>query len=250
MFFIVKLQRSMFFFLSVGISFATVFIFSCSSDGGHEQNSSSEHEQSSSSAIVCNGIEYNPYSHFCSYEGEIIAKGEITDVRDGKVYKIVTIGTQTWMAENLNYNASDSRCYDDDPVNCEKYGRLYYWESAMEACPEGWHLPSEDEWRELVNFAGFHLLRAINNWPEYGPLRTDRYGFSALPGGYKTPGEFTGEGFFSGGDSGYWWNASVSVDYDIGGVAIITPNQNVLSLLGTPPGCLCLCSVRCVEDYL
>lgn len=109
--------------------------------------------------------------------------GEFTDARDGQVYKTVTIGTQTWMAENLNYDPGNvssmgsdawSGCYDNESSNCTKYGRLYTWEVAMDkadcaygktcnasldsstpvrgVCPSGWHLPSHREFEELINF--------------------------------------------------------------------------------------------------
>ena len=76
--------------------------------------------------------------------------GEMTDPRDGQTYQTVTLGNQTWLAQNLNYETdNNSWCYDDDPENCETYGRLYDWEAAMSACPDGWHLASDEDWTTL-----------------------------------------------------------------------------------------------------
>jgi len=131
-----------------------------------------------------------------------------TDPRDSKKYKTAIIGNQTWMAENLNYNASGSKCYDNKPANCSKYGRLYDWKTAMKACPKGWHLPNDDEWQILVDFAGGDkiagkVLKAANGWNNNGN-GTDAFNFSALPGGVGvSDGNFGDVGYY-----GYWWSAS------------------------------------------
>ena len=79
--------------------------------------------------------------------------GEITDERDGQTYQTVKLGDQTWLAQNLNYETdNNSWCYDDDPDKCETFGRLYDWEAAMTACPDGWHLASDEEWSTLIKY--------------------------------------------------------------------------------------------------
>ncbi|MDR0515548.1 MAG: fibrobacter succinogenes major paralogous domain-containing protein [Fibromonadaceae bacterium] len=109
-------------------------------------------------------------------------KGSFTDPRDKKSYKTVKIGTQTWMAENLNYHGEDGYlglCYGDRPKekireseNCEIYGRLYDWNEAKKACPKGWHLPGDKEWQTLIDFAGGKdaagkKLKSKIGWKEY-----------------------------------------------------------------------------------
>ena len=115
--------------------------------------------------------------------------GEFFDDRDGRTYRTVTIGTQTWMAENLNYENGDSFCFEYDEENCERYGRLYPWESAQLACPDGWHMPSPEEFNTLIDLVGGKAvagarLKSMEGW-ETGAVSTDDYGFTALPAGRR-----------------------------------------------------------------
>lgn len=126
----------------------------------------------------------------------------IVDNRDGKIYKTVKIGTQIWMAENLNYvTDSGSVCYDNQPINCNKFGRLYTWNDANQSCPAGWHLPSDNEWQILEKFVGMTenelniigyrggnnnvagKLKSKANWNSSSNLVYDDIGFNALPAG-------------------------------------------------------------------
>jgi len=137
-----------------------------------------------------------------------IKQNLLTDSRDSKKYKTVKIGTQTWMADNLNYNAGDSKCYDNKSSNCTQYGRLYNWSTAKKVCPSGWHLPSDNEWQTLVDFAGGisaagTKLKATSGWDDNGS-GTDDYGFSLIPGGYS----YSSGNFDNVGKSGSWWSST------------------------------------------
>ena len=113
--------------------------------------------------------------------------GTMVDARDGKTYKTVKIGRQTWMAENLNYDTVGSRCLNDDAVNCFKYGRLYTWNAAISVCPSGYRLPDKSEWEVLfqeiggISEAG-EKLRSKSGWTDGNGK--DTYGFSVLPSGW------------------------------------------------------------------
>lgn len=126
----------------------------------------------------------------CNVDGTDNCKyGSFTDSRDDHEYKTVTIGEQEWFAENLNFEPKDedgkSYCRDDEPENCDKYGRLYTWTAASVACPEGWHLPSDKEVRTLLasiggdNISAGKKLRATTGWDEEDN-GTNSYGFNGI----------------------------------------------------------------------
>jgi uncharacterized protein (TIGR02145 family) len=123
----------------------------------------------------------------------------LVDTRDGQKYCTVSIGNQVWMAENLNW-AGAGVCYDNLKANCDKYGRLYTIDEAtgrvgssanpssvQGVCPSGWHIPSQAEWQELIDFAGGdsiaeYKLKSTTDWPVPN-LFTNELGFNMLPSG-------------------------------------------------------------------
>jgi len=126
--------------------------------------------------------------------------GALTDTRDGKTYKTIVIGTQTWMAENLNYKSDNSWSYGDSPTNSNAFGRLYNWEAAIKVCPSGWHLPSKTEFDVLLAAVGGSGNNAYFALKEGGSS-----GFSGVLGGYRSnKGEFGNIGQF-----GHWWASTV-----------------------------------------
>ncbi|MCF8370102.1 MAG: DNRLRE domain-containing protein [Bacteroidales bacterium] len=146
---------------------------------------------------------------------------------DTQDYNTVLIGSQCWLKENLNVgtmingnqdqldnNLIEKYCYDNNPINCDTYGGLYQWDEMMEyassqslqgICPPDWHLPSDDDWKQLEgevdnqygggdsewdgdSYRGFDaglILRSTDGWYSNGN-GTDLYGFSAIPGGFSS----------------------------------------------------------------
>ncbi len=167
-----------------------------------------------------------------------------TDSRDGTTYKTVQIGYQVWMAENLKYlpkvNPPNTVSiydayyyvygYDGTNVNEAKattnyktYGVLYNWSAAMSGehsssanpsgvrgvCPKGWHLPSDEEWDELLSFVNddinaAYMLKSETGW-NYNGNGSNEFGFSALPGGER---ENVFNNFRNIKNIGTWWSST------------------------------------------
>lgn len=171
---------------------------------------------------------------------------EFTDKRNYRTYKAVQIGDLTWMAENLKYEMSDSWCYNNDKDMCEKYGRLYTWYSAQEACPEGWRLPTIDDWNSLNDAVcgeyGIDLeclekmLKSKNGWNTYGGANYS--GFSAAPAGY-----FDGKNFLGIGKETAFWS-STKLDEHAYAELLGYGEISDLDVLNKDRAY----SVRCVED--
>ena len=140
----------------------------------------------------------------------------VTDF-DGNVYLTVKIGNQWWMAENLrSVHYADGTpiqnfIYNNDTANVTTYGRLYRWAAALRnagrtnsnpsgiqgASPQGWHIPSDAEWQELINYLGGESVAGgklkesgLLNWSQPNTGATNESGFNALPGGWF---DFTGQ---------------------------------------------------------
>ncbi len=169
------------------------------------------------------GIPWNPAINY----------GTLLDSRDGHSYRTVQIGSQTWMAENLNF-AGAGVCYNNAADSCAKYGRLYNWAEVMKGaasstsspsgiqgvCPTNWHLPSDVEWDTLAiavggTFIGWEStgtgtkLKSTFGWSSAGN-GTDLNGFRVLPGGTRYPGAnpYTDGSFGDAGSFAYFWSAS------------------------------------------
>ncbi|MDD3281432.1 MAG: fibrobacter succinogenes major paralogous domain-containing protein [Bacteroidales bacterium] len=199
------------------------------------------------------GTGYGSAKSFTTLEGKY---GTMTDI-DGNTYKTVTIGTQTWMAENLKvtkYNDGTAipnvTDYDNDPSKVATYGRLYNWHAVNtgKLCPTGWHVPTNAEWAKLSEYLGGDEVAGgklketgTTHWHSPNTGATNESGFTALPGGYRFDnGTFNNIGYY-----GLWWSSTESnsdiayywgLDYDNDDLS----SNNYYKVDGF--------SVRCVRD--
>lgn len=206
-----------------------------------------------------------------SASGEGISGSVLTDFRDGRTYKTVTIGAQTWMAENLNYETANSYCYGDSPANCTKYGRLYTWAAAMDSagtwslngvgcgykkkcsptypvrgvCPKGWHLPTRTEWKTLFAAVGGSSgagtkLKSTSGWDNNGD-GTDVFSFSARPAGFRRP---DGKYYYEGRNAYFWSSDEYGDDIAFDSYLRYDLADAYLSYYSNDDGF----SVRCLKD--
>ena len=216
------------FLLAAGVLLAMAFTFSCSGDGDGENKPPEQGsrnllcEISDSYGYNCAEITEAKKELCFEYGGQIVNSCRPPNPSSSGTnpssssnggggsncpadFGSITIGSQIWAKKNLNCDVAGSKCYDNDPANCAKYGRLYDWSTAKTACPNGWHLPSYDEWTVLKDFVGSNAgtkLKATDGWNSNGN-GTDEFGFSALPGGGGISNTF-----FHVGNNGIWWSAS------------------------------------------
>jgi uncharacterized protein (TIGR02145 family) len=143
------------------------------------------------------------FKHFGANDYSYMRCGDtLLDARDGQKYATVCIGTQTWMAQNLDYNAPGSLLYNNDPANGPIYGRLYNWKTVMQGaapstanpsgvqgiCPKGWHVPSPAEYAVLVAALGGNAvaggaMKSTSYWQSPNTGATNSSGFFATPAG-------------------------------------------------------------------
>ncbi len=186
------------------------------------------------------GIPWNPN----------VTYGTLLDVRDSQVYRTVKIGTQTWMAQNLNYadTAIGGACYNGSAANCSEYGILYSWQ-VQGICPDGWHLPSQAEWTKLTDTlldsstAGSQLMSSAG-WGDFGGSGLDTYGFRVLPGGlgHRGPDEGLGSG-------AVFWSSTVTAPdpTDPGAWAVFFSSGQANTTASTNPE-YARFSVRCLQN--
>ena len=183
--------------------------------------------------------------------------GTFKDPRDGKNYKTVKIGNQTWIAENLAFKPASGNywAYNNDNSNVAKYGYLYDQKTAKKVCPAGWHLPSYIEWTTLTDYCGGtdvggSKMKSTSGWGDDNNA-TNQSAFSALPGGYRGNNEFDRIGTV-----GLWWTSTendcgkeelliTSFSHDIDSGCL---SGGFITLYDDSKGIGAGLSVRCIKD--
>lgn len=244
-------------------------------------SSSSSAGKVNCSALLEEGMSFWDVPKECRFNPDI-DYGTMTDERDGKVYKTVKIGDQTWMAENVNFDPGQggsgegkydwSWCYNNKPKNCEVAGRLYTWAAAMDSvgmwstngkgcgswsetcssaypvrgiCPEDWHLPTQAEWNALFTAVGGRLTAGefLKSQSGWGRINgSDAFGFSALPAGVRYY-----DGVFDYASYyAFFWSATESNSNDAYHIQLYYDNFGAYHLNGASKSIGH--SVRCVKD--
>jgi uncharacterized protein (TIGR02145 family) len=185
--------------------------------------------------LKCGGKAFDPALEYCA-NNIIIEKEIFIDNRDNKKYTYVSIGSQIWMAENLQYNASNAKFHKD-------FGMYYDWNTAKTACPLGWHLPGDAEWNALRDFAdsssiGTKLKANSDLWTS--GKGTDDFGFTALPGGFYKNG-FEQMWKISG-----FWSATAGTQAESAHFHFLIYNKE--SLLSEGFYTSSMANVRCIKD--
>jgi uncharacterized protein (TIGR02145 family) len=175
----------------------------------------------------------------CKKSDDNNSSSALTDL-DGNVYHSITIGTQTWMVENLKttmYNdttaiplvtdatwstlTTPAYCwFNNDPAtNKNPYGALYNWYTvnSNKLCPTGWHVPSDDEWATMITYLGGDTLAGgklkeagTAHWTSPNTSADNSSGFTALPGG----SHYTNGSFYLNGKYGWYWSSTESSSAD------------------------------------
>jgi uncharacterized protein (TIGR02145 family) len=187
---------------------------------------------------------------------------QMCDRRDGKKYKIVKMpGDKFWMAENLNYEILDSKCYEDKEENCNIYGRLYLWNDRDILCPEGWKIPDGvRDWDVMSNEVDDDELKAKDGW-DYNPNNRNSHGFSALPGGAYFV-KYMGQNVDIFGEGSSECNDLKPSDFDewgdvksLGKIAVFMTSSNIYPFVISNEDELRFCiaknaymSVRCIKE--
>lgn len=168
------------------------------------------------------------------------------DPRDKQKYRTIKVGSRLWLADNLNYKMDGSFCYKDDESQCMAYGRLYTWDAAVNACPQGFYLPTDDDFQSLWQAAGAdfnaaYLLKAAYGWS--GETNgSDTLKFSAMPAGNR----FDDETYGNLSKFAFFWSSEASKEKQNARVWYMTSKSMAFSFMNKPK--IFGFSVRCVQS--